>query len=122
MEKHTVTVEAVKLPIIHKAFSEITGPKPIMLSYKIGQILGPVQELTQAMQNRLGSYIDGKTGALRKNLKDEENEAVEAILKEEVSFEVPTISVGELAAVEGLVCTNDSVFPFLVDTGVLAAG
>lgn len=120
MEKHTVTIEARHLGLISKAFSMIQGRKPLTLSYKIGRILEPIHALQQDFINQIAPFI-GEGGNLREDLTDEERAAVEALTMEEVAFEIPTVTLGEIMLNEGLTVADDSVLPYLVDIGVLSA-
>ena len=123
MEKQTVTVEARILGLIPRAFQEIKGPRPIMLSYKIGEILKPVIELQTKFVEALKPYVvEGKDGGgLREDLTEEEEAKVEALVREEITFEIPQLNMDELLLHEDLTCGDDTVFSFLVDNGIIGA-
>ena len=116
--RHDVTTPARNLGLISRAFQEIKGPRPIMIAYKIGQILKPVGELLQEFQKRLEPYIE-KDGTKKEEMSEEHEAELIAILDEELTFEVPDLSVQEIAMHEKLVCEDDTVLMFLIDIGVL---
>ena len=117
MKTHTVTIGGKHLGLILKAFSMIQGPRPIMLSYKIGRIQEPVLDLQKEFVQRIQPYVN-EMGGLKPDLTDEEKTVVEEILNEDLSFEVPTMLLKEFFVSE-LKVEDNSVLPYLVDIGVV---
>ena len=126
MQKHTVTVKARHLGLIIQAFNQIQGEKPIMLSYKFGRIVEPVQMLQKTFIDRIRPFLNDD-GSIKQDLGDEDKAAVEALVDEELEFEVPTVTILDIAgaiSVTGgsLTVGDDSVLVYLVDIGVIIDG
>lgn len=115
--KHSVDVEARHLGLIIRALGEIKGPKPIMLSYKFGRILEPVSKLQQEFVAQLAEYVIPETGSLREDLTDQERAKVEELVTENVTFDIPTVTVLDIAEMD-ITMDDDSVLVYLVETGV----
>jgi transcriptional regulator with XRE-family HTH domain len=119
MERHTVRFEAKHTGYIIRAFGALKGDKPILLSYKIGEILRPIREQQNLLQERLQPFLRA-TGVLRSEMSDEENEALMEVLDTEIELaDIPTITVDELLS-SNLKIEEDGVIQFLVDVGVVA--
>jgi hypothetical protein len=112
-----ISTSARNLGVILTAFGEIKGPRNIMVGYTIGQILKPVRELQALFVDRIGEYVDAG-GNLKTDLSDEDKEYVQGLVNEEVSFEVPRLTIKMLSQ-SNLSVTDDTVLTFLVDVGVL---
>ena len=118
---HTVHTTARNLGLITQALRMMQGKKPLMLSYKFGRIQAPVTTLHRELIGQLRPYTD-EQGTLRDDLTEEETAKVEALVDEEVEFEIPSVSISDLAAA----CANgallelddDSVLVYLVEVGV----
>jgi hypothetical protein len=120
MKTHHVHTSGKHLGLILKAFGMIEGKKSIMLSYKFGRILEPVRDLQGEFINRLRPFIDAQ-GNLLEDLTDEQREEVEAIVDEDLTFEIPDVTIQEIvqASISGLVVSDDSVLPYLVDQNII---
>jgi hypothetical protein len=116
-----VTMKARALGAVVVAFGEIKGDRPIMLAYNINKILKPVLELQKAFVTRITPLIDPATSKPRGDLNPEETALVEEIINEEVTFEVPRLTIKTLHQA-GLSVTDDTVIPFLMDVGILEEG
>lgn len=120
MERHTVRFEAKHLGYIVQALSEIKGDKPILLSYKLGEILRPVKKLQGELQEELKPFLRA-TGAMRTELTEEENELLLEILNREVMLkEIPVVNLSDLFEANVRMGRDDAL-PYLIEMGVLGA-
>lgn len=119
-DRTEITVPAKVLGLIPLAISKIEGDRPVMLSFRLGRVVKPAQELQEAFVQRLRPFIDPVSpDRLRADLTEEEREQVEEILGEEITFEVPVIGLPELEEA-GLTVPDETVLTFLHDIGVLS--
>lgn len=122
MSKNTreVTLNVKHLGLILKGFSLIEGKKPLGLSYKIGRITGPVQELQKEFIVQLQEYMEN--GHLKEDLTDKQRDEVEKLLEQEVTFNIPRLTITDVVVPTtfGAMCiSDDEVLPYLVDVGII---
>lgn len=114
METHNIKIKASQLISVQQAVMGIRGDRPIMLAYKLAQLLKPVDEMHQQFIERARPHFDEK-GEVKEGHEDE----AENIFNEELDIDVPVISIDDLVSAESLTVPDDSVLMFLVDIGVL---
>ena len=85
-----------------------------MLSYKIAQILKPVDELHEKLIERAQDFVDNEGSPLKGHEKECEN-----ILNEELELDIPVLSIDDLLGCEKLTVPDESVVMLLLDIGVL---
>ena len=85
-----------------------------MLSYKIAQILKPVDELQEKLIERAQGHIDEEGAPLEGHEEDCKN-----ILDEELELDIPVLSIDDLLGCEKLTVPDESVVMLLLDIGVL---
>jgi len=113
MERHTIHIQAGQLASLQGAFASIKGPRPLMLSYKLAEILRPVELLLEELRGKLKDHLDSEGAFLEGHEK-----VADEILSEKLSLEVPTLTIEELQAPE-LTVPDESILLFLMGTGVL---
>ena len=114
MKTHTITLKAFQLSLIQRSLRGIQGDRPLMLSYKIAQILKPVDELHEKLIERAQAFVDNEGSPLKGHEKECEN-----ILNEELELDIPVLSIDDLLGCEKLTVPDESVVMLLLDIGVL---
>lgn len=114
-----VIVETRQLGVILKALSCIGGKKSVALSYALGRTLLDVQKEQVAFVSQLQQYIDSDKDGTQA-LTDEQQQELQEIISSSVTLTVPEIALGDiLNAGDGIVISNDTALPYLVDVGIL---
>jgi len=109
-----VKMKAGQLSEVQKAFSNIKGDRPLMLSFKISELLDPVISMNDKLMERLRDHVDERGMVL-----DGHMEQVEAILNEEVEFDAPEITMQDLISCDSLTVSDDFTLVFLKKVGAL---
>ena len=73
MKTHTITLKAFQLSLIQRSLRGIQGDRPLMLSYKIAQILKPVDELHEKLIERAQDFVDNEGSPLKGHEKECKN-------------------------------------------------
>ena len=114
MKTHTISLKAFQLSLIQRSLRGIQGDRPLMLSYKIAQILKPVFELHEKLIERAQDFVDNEGSPLKGHEKECEN-----ILNEGLELDIPVLSIDDLLGCEKLTVPDESVVMLLLDIGVL---
>lgn len=107
-----VTMQAGQLASVAQAFKMLEGQRPIQLSFNIGKILQEVDAAHELFVEKIRPLLNDD-GTF-----DSDNEQAAAILQEEVTLDVPVVTLGSLEAAS-LTVADDAALIFLTSTGVV---
>lgn len=117
MKKKSIVVKAGIIILVQKALTGLKGDRPVMLSRRIGMVREELQALQNPLTERAAPYITSD-GAAKKDLEEEEVERFEEILNEDLTMEIPVITLSELSDA-GITVEDDSILSFLIELGIV---
>jgi hypothetical protein len=109
---HTINFTAGDVGFAIQAIQDLQGRKPIMLSYRLGQVLGDLRQFQTAFVENIKPYLD-EAGAL---CDDADRDIVEALCAEPLQFAAPRIRLEEL---EDLTAESPDTIPVLLRLGIV---